>query len=82
MFSLFVNDNEEYTQGHLFGGLIVVININNMVVDINRIQHGITHAHFHNFKKSVGFTHSFLGTTNAQTINVRIKSFKIVIVEQ
>ena len=75
MFSLFVNDNEEYTQGHLFGGPYSGNQHQQHGGDHNRIQHGITHAHSHNFKKSVGFTHSFLpGTTNAQTINVRIKN--------
>ena len=48
MFALFVNDNEEYTQGHLFGG------------PYSGNQHQ---------------QHSFLpGTTNAQTINVRIRN--------
>ena len=75
MFALFVNDNEEYTQGHLFGGPYSGNQHQQHGGTHDRIHHGITHAHFHNFKKSVGFTHSFLpGTTNAQTINVRIRN--------
>tara|TARA_Y100000004_G_scaffold69861_2_gene78539 strand:- start:12076 stop:12615 length:540 start_codon:yes stop_codon:yes gene_type:complete len=73
--ALFINDNNEYEQGHLFGGPHNSNNHSQHGGDHNRIQHGITHAHFHNFRQSVGFTHSFTpGSTNLQTINVRMKN--------
>lgn len=72
--ALYVNGVQEYLQGQLFGGPTGGNNWSQHGGNHDRVQHGIIHAHFHDFRKSVGFVHAFQpGTTNAQVCEIKFR---------
>lgn len=73
--ALYVNNSQEYIQNELFGGLTGGNNWKQHGGDHDRINHGRQHGHFHNFRKSVGFTHAFKpNSTNQQQCQIRYRN--------
>lgn len=72
--AFYVNGQNEYQQTEMMGAAGSGNSHQQHGGDHDRIQHGIVHGHFHDFKQSVGMQHAYQpNSTNAQSIEVRIR---------